>query len=323
MAVVAVVSAALVVVGAVLQGGGGTSQAASPPATRRPPVLDLGVLVAAGADGPALAAAEQAWNAGKRSLARRGFERLVRRDPAPLEAAVGAAVTAWPGGALPRLERLAATHPASGLVRLNLGLALYANRDPAGARRQWRTAEARDPDSSAAVHAESLLHPEMAPGLPQFTPPVPLPREVAGLPPGRLLEALRRRAEHDGPDAWLLAGAYLQQVERPVSARAAFDRAVALAPHDLAALTAAAVGRFDKDNLGAAFSHLGPLTRRFPRSQIVRFYLGLLLAWTNQRGESLLQFKEAYELGPTTELGRGAKAFVDRVGAGGTSGSKK
>ena len=307
------VSAALVVVGAVLQGGGGTSQAASPPATRRPPVLDLGVIVAAGADGPALAAAEQAWNAGKRSLARRGFERLVRRDPAPLEAAVGAAVTAWPGGTLPRLERLAATHPASGLVRLNLGLALYANRDPAGARRQWRTAEARDPDSSAAVHAESLLHPEMAPGLPQFTPPVPLPREVAGLPPGRLLEALRRRAEHDGPDAWLLAGAYLQQVERPVSARAAFDRAVALAPHDLAALTAAAVGRFDKDNLSLAFSRLGPLARDHPSSQVVRYHLGLMLLWIRQLDEARRQLRLARAVDRHSLYGREANTLLARL----------
>jgi hypothetical protein len=55
----------------------------------------------------------------------------------------------------------------------------------------------------------------------------------------------------------------------------------------------------------------------------VRFYLGLLLAWTAQRDQALVEFKHAYALGPTTQLGRGAKQFIDRVGAGGTDGSKK
>ena len=38
----------------------------------------------------------------------------------------------------------------------------------------------------------------------------------------------------------------------------------------------------------------------------MRFYLGLLLAWTAQRDQALVEFKRAYALGPTTELGQGA-----------------
>ena len=58
-------------------------------------------------------------------------------------------------------------------------------------------------------------------------------------------------------------------------------------PNDDQAQVAAAVGRFDKGDLSASFSRLGPLTRRFPRSQSVRYYLGLLLAWTGQRDPAL------------------------------------
>src|SRR5439155_19236541 len=104
------------------------------------------------------------------------------------------------------------------------------------------------------------------------------------------------------------------------SAERVYLRAARLAPGDDEAQVAAAVGRFDKDDLGASFSRLGPLTRRFPRSQIVRFYLGLLLAWTDQRGEALAQFEKAFALGPKTERGLGAKSFIDRVGGGGNMG---
>ena len=100
-------------------------------------------------------------------------------------------------------------------------------------------------------------------------------------------------------------------------------REARLAPNDAEAQVAAAVGRFDKDDLSASFSRLGPLTRRFPRSQVVRFYLGLMLAWTAQRDQALVEFKRTYALGPATQLGQGAKQFIDRVGGGGTDGSNK
>ena len=86
---------------------------------------------------------------------------------------------------------------------------------------------------------------------------------------------------------------------------------------------AVAVGRFDKDNLTASFSQLGPLTRRFPQSQVVRFYLGYLLAWTGQGDPAVAQFQKAIALGPNTGLGRSAKAFIDRVRSAGTGSAKK
>ena len=47
-----------------------------------------------------------------------------------------------------------------------------------------------------------------------------------------------------------------------------------------------------------AFSRLGPLTQRFPRSQSVRYYLGLLLAWTGQRDASLDAVQEGRRARP-------------------------
>ena len=82
------------------------------------------------------------------------------------------------------------------------------------------------------------------------------------------------------------------------SALRAYEQAARAAPNDDEAQVAVAVARFDKDNLNASFSRLGPLTRKFPKSQSVRFYLGLLLAWTGQRDPAIAQFQKAVALGP-------------------------
>ena len=48
-----------------------------------------------------------------------------------LEAQVGAALAGWPAGTIQRLEALAAAHPASAVVRLNLGIAeFWAGQGP-------------------------------------------------------------------------------------------------------------------------------------------------------------------------------------------------
>ena len=47
------------------------------------------------------------------------------------------------------------------------------------------------------------------------------------------------------------------------------------------------------DDLSASFSRLGPLVKRFPKSQTVRFHLGLLLAWTGQGTLAVKEFKAA------------------------------
>ena len=76
----------------------------------------------------------------------------------------------------------------------------------------------------------------------------------------------------------------------------------------------------DEDNLSASFSRLGPLVKRFPRSQSVRYHLGLLLAWTGQRAEAERQFRRAKALGPQTKLGRQAAVFLAGLVPSGTKG---
>ncbi len=105
--------------------------------------------------------------------------------------------------------------------------------------------------------------------------------------------ALRRRAERGGAAEWLVLGTFLQRIERPVSARRAYDRALELAPESLEARTAVAVVRFDKDDPADAFSRLGPLARSNPRSSLVRFHLGVLLLWIQAVDEATKQLKLA------------------------------
>jgi tetratricopeptide (TPR) repeat protein len=217
--------------------------------------------------------------------------------PGPVGAEIMKALADWPHGSVPALERLGQQHPKSPLVQLYRGIGLlwagYTNESEAALERTKRLGR----DTRWEIAADNILHPQYFGGYPVFSP-------------------IKR-------NPLLQQGSRLQAQGHQHSAERVYLKAARLAPNDDEAQVAAAVGRFDKDDLSASFSHLGPLTRRFPRSQVVRFYLGLLLAWTAQRDEALVEFKRAYALGPTTGLGQGAKQFVDRVGGGGTDGSNK
>jgi hypothetical protein len=59
--------------------------------------------------------------------------------------------------------------------------------------------------------------------------------------------------------------------------------------------------------------------KRFPKSQSVRFHLGLLLAWTGQRAQAATEFRAARALGPKTSLGKQADAFLKGLVATGTN----
>ena len=122
------------------------------------------------------------------------------------------------------------------------------------------------------------------------------------------------------PNALLEQGAQLQAQGKQHSARSLYERAARQAPNRCEPQVAVAVGRFDKDNLNASFSRLGPLSRRFPTCQSVRYYLGLMLAWTGQRDPAIAQFKRTVALGPETELGQGAAQFLSNVQGGGGTG---
>ncbi|MGH3051397.1 MAG: tetratricopeptide repeat protein, partial [Gaiellaceae bacterium] len=252
VAVIAGAAAAVAVGAAIVQG-----RADHDPG--EPPPLELS------ASSPALRAAEAAFERGDRRGARERFEAFLESDPSSLEAAVGLAIASWPGGTVERLLDLREEHPGSGLVRLHLGLAHFAQGDREEAEREWAEAERRDPDTPSALRAEDLLHPGMAPGRPFFFP------------------ASDRLAE----------GVALQRAGRPVSALRAFERVLATDPDSLEAKVAVAVARFDKDDPAQAFSTLGPLASEHPEAEIVRYHLGLLLLWIRALDEAEEQLSRA------------------------------
>src|SRR5918996_1610224 len=157
--------------------------------------LELGVLVRDDEEARALRDAEALLDEGDREEARVRFAELADENPRSVEAAVGAAIAAWPEGTVERLEALVAESPDSGVARLHLGLALLASGDEEGAAEQWRQVGRRDPD----------------------TPPA-----LVGLTPAEQLAELRRRGASGGVEAKLAYGIALQRVGRPVSTREAF-----------------------------------------------------------------------------------------------------
>jgi hypothetical protein len=200
------------------------------------------------------------------------------------------ALRAWPAGTARRLRILAARYPHSALVRLELGLALAFTGQNADAASAWRDAQRAQPDSPSAVHAADLRHPATPPGLPPFVP--------------SFVRAKTPAQRH------LLQGAAFQQVLRPVSAEREFAAAARAAPGDPEALTAAAVGLYDKDRPAAAFSQLGPLVRRFPHAQTVRFHLGLLLIYFGDVPRARRELTLVRAEGPRTRLGERAATLL-------------
>jgi tetratricopeptide (TPR) repeat protein len=306
------VLAAAVVAGAAVQSAedaGSTTSAAPAPTPRKgfPPLsLDLGVRD--DAEARDLRRATSLYQAGKRRQAAAIFGRYDS-----LEAKLGSAFTAWPGSEA-RIEQLGALYPRSALVQLHLGLARFW-AGTGGALTAWREARDVEPDTSYAVRADDFLHlDDFAPGLPGF---------VASfdyrVPPGTPAEQLRALAADRSLRGRLLYGIALQGIGRPVSARRAFAEAQKLAPNDVDALVADAVGRYDKANPSAAFSRLGPLSRRFPKAATVRFHLGLLLLWQKDVEEARRQLELAREVQPGSKIANEATRFLDAIRNAGTS----
>jgi hypothetical protein len=210
--------------------------------------------------------------------------------PPQIVSDVREALRAWPAGTTRRLRILAAKYQHSALVRLELGLALAFAGQNADAARAWRAAKQAQPDSPSAVHATDLRHPNTPPGLAPFVPTF-----------ARARTPVQRH---------LLQGAALQQALRPVSAEREFAAAARAAPNNPEARTAAAVGLYDKDNPAAAFSRLGPLARRFPHAQTVRFHLGLLLIYFGDLQHARRELTLVRAAGPRTRLGQRADTLL-------------
>jgi hypothetical protein len=196
-------------------------------------------------------------------------------------------------GSVSRLRELANAHPASAFVRLNLGLAFFWQRDDAGALAAWKQAKRTEPDTPSAVRAGDLLHPGSPAGLPKFQPSFAHPQS-------RVERLLAR-------------GVQLQYSGRPVSAERTFAAAAALSPGDPDAQVAAAVGLYDKDRPALAFSRLGPLVRRFPHSQTVRYHLGLLSIWFGSFAQARREFRLVVDENAKSNYGMEARVLLNRL----------
>ena len=290
-----------------LQSSGGKG-AAAPTQRKGLPPLELDLGVRADPEAVALRQASTLYAKGNAAAAARIFGRY--SSP---EAQVGAAFAAWPKGTLDRLERLAAARPHDAEVLLNLGLARYwAGRD-ADAVASWRLAAAAGPDTASGVRASDLLHPGFPRGLPYVVSSYAPPASLARLTPSQQLAALAHRAATGTYKDKVIYGIALQRLGHPLSAERQFAAAAALAPNDPEAQVAAAVGRFTKANPSLAFSKLGPLAQRFPRSSAVRFHLGLLLLWLGELKQARAQLRLAVADGPKTEFGKEAELFLQRL----------
>ena len=157
------------------------------------------------------------------------------------------------------LEALAAEHPNDPVVQFNDGDGALLRRvsTPRRSRRSGKAKKAGR-DTRYEVAADNILHPQY------FQQGLPARSSTAVAI--RCSSRVRSRS-----------GNYHQRTAERLWARAA-----RLHPNDADAQVAAAVGRFDMDDSQRSFSRLGPLVKRFPNSQTVRFHLGLLLAWTGQ-----------------------------------------
>lgn len=273
--------------------------AVSKPLKGDPPlVLELGVRD--DAEAKALREGSKLLDAGKRLEAAQVFLRWHS-----LDAQVAQIIAQWSTDAgLRGLQALALEHPDSGLAQLHLGLGLVWVGRIGDAEKAWRLAMTRDPDSAYAVRATDLLHANQPRGLPIFVPSFPQPTGLDGLTPARQLKLLQRRANAGAAHDRIIYGIALGRLNHRVSAERQMALAAAplcCAPDDPEVLTAAAFARFDKEAPSRAFSQLGPLSKRFPKSATVRYHLGILLLWMGDVPNSRKQLLQAVALGQKTD----------------------
>jgi len=288
-------------------GKGGKENKPVPLSGAPPLALDLGVRT--DPEATSLRRAERLYPK-RRAAAGRIFNRY--HSPA---AQIGAAFSAWPGSGLATLRRLAQEHPQDSLILLHLGYANLWAGDTEQATAAWRRATSAQPDTMSAQRADDALHPGFPPGEPLFVPSFAPPARLASLSPPRQFELLADDAAKQDAHAKLLYGVALQRLGRRISAQRQYEAAARLDPGDPETQVAAAVGRFDKTKPSAAFSRLGPLTKRYPHAATVRFHLGLMLLWLarSQPGalaEGKRQLRLARKEQPDSPLAREAKRLL-------------
>jgi tetratricopeptide (TPR) repeat protein len=226
---------------------------------------------------------------------------IVPGVPSSHVAAVRAAFRRPPTAAARILETLSQQAPNDPVVQFNFGTALFCAGYLTDAEQAYRQAKKAGYDTYYEMRADEILH------LQYFQPE----------------DGLYPIFQPQHPDPLLIQGVLLQRRGKQHSAEKLYARAARLHPGNDEAQVAAAVGRFDEDNLSASFSRLGPLVNRFPRSQSVRYHLGLLLAWTGRRDLAIREFRLARSLNPTSTLGKQSSTFLDGLVGGGAGTPKK
>jgi predicted Zn-dependent protease len=271
------------------------------PATRVRLVVGLAAVAAAGVVVGVVYATRQTPSQPTAACPTRPTPLVVPGVPSENVAAVRAAMALPPKEAAQRLEPLARAAPNDPVVQFNDGTVLFCAGYLAEAAQAWRQAKKAGYDTYYEMRADELLHPQY------FQP----------------ADGLYPIFELQGRDPLLVRGVLAQRQGHQHTAARLYARAARLHPRSDEAQVAAAVGRFDEDDLSASFSRLGPLVRRFPKSQSVRFHLGLLLAWTGARTQAVREFRLARSLGPRTRLGTEANAFLRGLVTGGTNASQR
>ena len=258
------------------------------PAARVRVLVGVTAVAAAGAVAGVVLATRQDPAQPKAQCASGAQPLLVAGVATPHEAAIRAALALPAKRAAHALEPVEQRAPKDPAVQFNYGIALFCAGYLNEAGQAFRAAKTTGRNTLYEMRADEILHPQY------FTP-------QDGLYP---LFQLSR------PDPLLLRGVLQQRQGHEHSAERLYQQAARQRPNDDQAQVAAAVGRFDEDNLSASFSRLGPLVKRFPASQSVRYHLGLLLAWTGQRDQAITEFRRARSLGARTSLGKQANVFL-------------
>jgi predicted Zn-dependent protease len=268
------------------------------PALRVKLLVLLAAVVAGGVVAGVVYATRQDAPQPKTQCKARPAPRLVPGVPSANVAAIRAAFAKPPKQAAESLDDLARTSPKDAVLQFNYGLELLCAGYFSEAEQALRQAKQAGRDTFYEISADNLLHPQYFTG---------------GYPP----------FEYFGKDPLLVQGQIEQRAYHQRSAERLWAKAARLEPGNDAAQVAAAVGRFDMDDLNASFSRLGPLVKRFPRSQTVRYHLGLLLVWTGQRDLAITELRLARRLGPGTRLGNDAAKLLAGFVPNGTKGAQR
>jgi hypothetical protein len=216
----------------------------------------------------------------------------------PVGRQIEAAYRNWPHGSIDTLQRLglvyqggptSADKQTGAMVQYYRGVALLWAGYPTDAQAALESAKTLGTNTYIQSEADGLLHPDFfrpssGPWYPVFTP--------------------------ISKNPLLITGSKLQEEGHQISAEKLYDRAVRKQPNNVEALVAQAVGAFNDDNPALAFGKLGPLTARFPKSQLVRYELAWLLVWTAQAKDGITQFQKTVALGPKTQIGETAAKIL-------------